>query len=50
MKHDSVPADERQAQDAQADELRRLKGELKRVFEEHDILRKAAAHFAKKSG
>lgn len=37
-------------QHAQADELRRLKAELKRVTEERDILRKAAAYFAKTSG
>jgi transposase len=37
------------AQDQQA-ELRRLKAELKRVTEERDILKKAAAYFAKSSG
>jgi transposase len=46
----SAPEDERKAQDAQADEVRRLKAELKRVTEERDILRKAAAYFAKASG
>jgi transposase len=38
---------------AQADELaevRRLKAELRRVTEERDILKKAAAYFAKQSG
>jgi transposase len=30
--------------------LRRLKAELKRVTEERDILKKAAAYFAKQSG
>ena len=49
-KHYSVPADERKAQDAQADEVKRLKAELKRVTEERDILRKSAAYFAKTSG
>ena len=44
------PASERQAQGSQADELRRLKADLKRVTEERDILRKAAAYFAKQSG
>ena len=34
----------------QAAELRRLKAELKRVTEERDILKKAAAYFAKQSG
>ena len=41
------------ARHAQADEqaeLRRLKAELRRVTEERDILKKAAAYFAKQSG
>jgi transposase len=38
------------SQDAQAAEVRRLKAELKRVTEERDILKKAAAYFAKQSG
>jgi len=33
----------------QAKEMRRLKAELKRVTEERDILKKAAAYFAKQS-
>ena len=37
-------------QQSQAEELRRLKTELKRVTEERDILKKAAAYFAKQSG
>lgn len=45
-----VPAAERQATNSQAEELRRLKAELKRVTEERDILKKAAAYFAKQSG
>lgn len=45
-----VPAGDRQAQVSQTDELRRLKAELKRVTEERDILKKAAAYFAKQSG
>ena len=40
----------RAVQDTQSDELRRLKAELKRVTEERDILKKAAAYFAKQSG
>ncbi len=32
------------------DEIRRLRAELKRVTEERNILRKAAAYFAKTSG
>ncbi|AZY48141.1 hypothetical protein C0J09_02585 [Bordetella avium] len=34
----------------QSAEVRRLKAALKRVSEEHDILKKAAAYFAKQSG
>ena len=45
-----VPEEERNAVDSQADEMRRLKGELKRVTEERDILKKAAMYFAKTSG
>ncbi len=44
------PADVRHGQLPQAEELRRLKAELKRVTEERDILKKAAAYFAKQSG
>ena len=46
----SVPVDQRQAQASQTEELRRLKAELLRVTEERDILKKAAAYFAKYSG
>jgi transposase len=45
-----TPQAERQAQASQADEVRRLKSELRRVTEERDILKKAAAYFAKQSG
>jgi len=45
-----VPEVEHKAVDSQAEEMRRLKAELKRVTEEHDILKKAAAYFAKTSG
>jgi transposase len=38
-----TPPGERQALLPQTDELRRLKAELKRVTEERDILKKAAA-------
>ena len=34
----------------QAEDVRRLKAELRRVTEERDILKKAAAYFAKQSG
>ena len=50
IKAHQTPAPERQAQLSQSDELRRLKAELKRVTEERDILKKAAAYFAKQSG
>jgi transposase len=50
VKRYGVPAEERQAADSQAVEMRRLKAELKRVTEERDILKKAAAYFAKMSG
>lgn len=46
----SGPAAERLAQVSQAEELRRLKAEFRRVTEERDILKKAAAYFAKQSG
>jgi transposase len=38
IKHYSLPPGQRAAQDQQADELRRLKAELKRVTEERDII------------
>ena len=44
-----TPPGERQAQLSQTEELRRLKAELKRVTEERDTLKKAAAYFAKES-
>jgi len=37
-------------QRSESEEIRRLKAELKRVTEERDILKKAAAFFAKESG
>jgi len=50
MKLYGQPPEQRQAQTSQAEELRRLKAELKRVTEERDILKKATAYFAKQSG
>ena len=44
------PQEQRQQEDDQQAELRRLRAELKRVTEERDILKKAAAYFAKESG
>lgn len=43
------PEGERVELDAQQAEIRRLKAELKQVSEERDILKKAAAYFAKES-
>lgn len=40
---------ERQQTDEQSVEIRQLKAELRRVTEERDILKKAAAYFAKQS-
>ena len=50
MKRYGVPEPQRLANNDQAAELRRLRSELKRVTEERDILKKAAAYFAKASG
>jgi len=50
VKQYSVPAPRRDAIKDQQVELRQLKAELKRVTEERDILKKAAAYFAKESG
>ncbi len=50
IKARKTPAGERQEQLAQSEQLRRLKAELKRVTEERDILKKAAAYFARQSG
>ena len=49
LKHYGQPVETRQEQQGQVSELRRLKAELKRVTEERDILKKAAAYFAKES-
>ena len=50
IKKYGVPATERAAVQDQQAEIRRLRTELKRVTEERDILKKAAAYFAKTSG
>ena len=50
IKRYSLPEGERKAVQDQQEEVRRLKTELKRVTEERDILKKAAAYFAKESG
>jgi len=49
VKQFSVPEADRAADTEKQDELRRLKAELKRVTEERDILKKAAAYFARTS-
>ena len=49
LKDYGQPAEARQEQQSQSVEIRRLKAELKRVTEERDILKKAAAYFAKES-
>lgn len=49
MKKYTLAPEERHAQASQQEELRRLKAELKRVTEERDILKKAAAFFANES-
>ena len=43
------PDSHRQAEDAQAEEIRKLKAELRRVTEERDILKEAAVYFAGES-
>jgi len=50
IKRYSVSPEERARQDGQHEETRRLKAELKRVSEERDILKKAAAYFARHLG
>jgi len=50
MKAYTVPAEQRQEQAELATKIRRLESELRRVTEERDILKKAAAYFAKQSG
>ena len=49
QKHYGQSVEVRQEQQSQASELRRLRAELKRVSEERDILKKAAAYFARES-
>jgi transposase len=51
LKRYGVAPEQRAAQDAQSDELRKLKAKLKRATEERDIPKKmAAAYIAKLSG
>jgi transposase len=50
LKRYDKPAEQRQQESNEAAELRRLRAEVKRLTEERDILKKAAAYFAKESG
>lgn len=50
VKRYGKPAEQRQQESNEAAELRRLRAEVKRLTEERDILKKAAAYFAKESG
>ncbi len=50
IKRYGIPAERRLVQEDQAAKLKRVEAELKRVTEERDILKKAAAYFAKQSG
>ena len=47
---DAIILSQRLVQDDQTAKLKRLEAELRRVTEERDILKKAAAYFAKESG
>lgn len=49
VKKYSLPTPVRKETQSQQAEIRRLQSELKRVTEERDILKKAAAYFAKES-
>lgn len=50
VKRYDKPAEQRQQESNDVIELRRLRSEVKRLTEERDILKKAAAYFAKESG
>jgi transposase len=47
IKRYNLPEEQRKEVTDQQAEIRRLKAEIKRVTEERDILKKAAAYFAK---
>ena len=49
VKRYSKPIPQRQAEDEKAEEIRKLKAELRRVTEERDILKEAAVYFAGES-
>ena len=50
VKRYGVPTEDRLAKEDQATRIKKLETELRRVTEERDILKKAAAYFAKQSG
>lgn len=50
VKRYQKPEPQRKQDDALQHEVKRLRQELKRVTEERDILKKAAAYFARTSG
>ena len=50
IKRYNKPQEQRQREQAESTEIRRLRAEVKRLTEERDILKKAAAYFAKESG
>jgi transposase len=50
VKRYTKPQEQRIEEDDQSAEVHRLRAELKRATEERDILKKAAAYFAKECG
>ena len=50
LKRYSTPPGQKQQDVSHQDEIRQLKAGLRRVTEERDILKKAAAYFARQSG
>jgi transposase len=50
IKRYGVPTEQRLVKEDQASRIKGLEAELRRVTEERDILKKAAAYFAKQSG
>lgn len=50
LKRYSTQTGQKQQDVSHQDEIRQLKAELRRVTEERDILKKAAAYFARQSG
>ncbi len=50
IKRYGIPTEERLVKEDQAGRIKKLEAELRRVTEERDILKKAAAYFAKQSG